>query len=50
MFYLSLRRDLKKISLARKYILSGHELSEAEDTFNTIVEIASDRVRSLRGG
>jgi hypothetical protein len=49
MFYLVLERDLKKISLARKHVLSGEELSEALSAMYYIDFVAMDRVEDLRG-
>lgn len=46
--YLALKRGLEKISLARKYILSENELWEALDTINSVVDVACDRIKSLR--
>lgn len=48
MFYLTLKRGLDKISLARDYILSYRELSEAFTTIRSIAGAALDRIISLR--
>lgn len=50
MFYLVLKRDLEKISLARKHVLSDRELSDARRTVWSIVSVALDRIESLRSG
>ena len=49
MLYLVLKRDLEKISLARKHVLSDSELSDAGETILLISETASDRSESLQG-
>jgi hypothetical protein len=48
MFYLVLKRDLEKISLARKRVLYEYELSPGSETIDTIVGVAFDRIESLR--
>ena len=50
MFYLVLERDLEKISLARKYVLSDRDLAQAEDTIRSIACVALDRIDSLESG
>ena len=49
MFYLALKRDLQKISLARKYVLSDSELFESVGVLWGIYNLASQRMTSLRG-
>ena len=49
MLYLVLKRDLEKISLARKYVLSNLELADASETLLFISRAAEDRSESLRG-
>jgi hypothetical protein len=49
MFYLALKRDLDKISLARKHFLNDSELSSSLDSIGSIVNVAFDRIESLRG-
>ncbi|KAF9781672.1 hypothetical protein BJ322DRAFT_1161455 [Thelephora terrestris] len=49
MFYLALKRDLEKISLARKYVLSEDELSENSTAILPIGDVAWDRMASLKG-
>jgi hypothetical protein len=44
-----LERDLKKISLARKHVLSGEELSEASSAMYCVDFVAMDRIEDLRG-
>ena len=48
MLYLVLKRDLEKISLARKHVLSDRELPEARRTIWLIVSVAVDRIESLK--
>jgi hypothetical protein len=48
MFYLVLERDLKKISLARKHVLSGEELFQASIAIYCINFVAMDRIEDLR--
>ena len=48
MFYLTLKRDLQKISLARKCALSGSELDESMDVLRGIYGLASQRMTNLR--
>lgn len=47
MFYLALRRDLEKISLAQKYVLSESEFSSTPIYF--INSVAQDQMASLKG-
>ena len=49
MFYLALKRDLQKISLARKHVLSDFELDESMDVLRGIDGVVSRRIASLRG-
>jgi len=48
MLYLALKRDLEKISLARKHVLSDYELFDAYDTILYITDAAWYRITSLR--
>ncbi|KAF9793108.1 hypothetical protein BJ322DRAFT_1154215 [Thelephora terrestris] len=48
MFYLSLKRDLEIISLARKHVLTDHETYESLVTILSISGAALDRIKSLR--
>ena len=48
MFYLTLKRDLEKISLARKYILHTQELAESRTTIDSIVGLATHRIGRLK--
>ncbi|KAF9793080.1 hypothetical protein BJ322DRAFT_1154205 [Thelephora terrestris] len=48
MFYLSLKRDLEIISLARKHVLTDHETYESLVTILLISGAALDRIKSLR--
>jgi hypothetical protein len=50
MLYLVLKRDLQKISLARKHVLSDSELVDALGTFQEITFAAEERIEDLRGG
>ena len=47
MLYLVLKRDLERISLARKYVLSDRELPDAMETILYIIKTAWSRVRVL---
>ena len=49
MLYLLLQRDLQKINLACKHVLSEPELPDALDTLRMISVAAGNRVRDLRG-
>lgn len=49
MFYLTLRGDLQKISLAQKLVLSVQELVDARTTIDSIIDVAFDRIELLRG-
>ena len=49
MLYLALKRDLQRISLARKYVLSHFELWDAVETILYIVDAAFYRLDDLRG-
>ena len=48
MLYLALKRDLEKISLARKYVLSVDELNDALETIHYITDAAWYRITDLR--
>ena len=48
MFYLAMKRDLQKISLARKHVFSDYELFESFLTVNSIASAGLDRINSLR--
>ena len=48
MLYLTLKRDLERISLAQKYVLSDYELLDAQETIRYIIDAAIHRVESLR--
>ena len=48
MLYLALKRDLERISLARKHVLSDYELFDALDTIMYITDTAWYRIASLR--
>lgn len=50
MLYLLLNRDLQKISLARKYVLSKYELSDALNTITWITHTVRRRTNDLEGG
>ena len=47
MLYLALKRDLERISLARKHVLSDRELPDAMETILYIINAAWSRVRVL---
>ena len=49
MFYLVLKRDLERISLARKHVLSTYELDDACTTIKSIVHAVWIRIGSLGG-
>jgi len=49
MLYLLLKRDLQKISLARKHVLSDSELWDAVETIESITLSAQYRITDLRG-
>src|ERR1700760_102527 len=49
MLYLLLKRDLQRISLARKHVLSDSELYDAVDTIEAITLAARYRITDLRG-
>lgn len=49
MLYLVLKKDLEKISLARKHVLSDSELPDAADTIEWIALAAWYRTVDLRG-
>ena len=49
MLYLALKRDLERISLTRKYVLSDYEFFDAVETILYIIDAAQYRVESLRG-
>ena len=49
MLYLALKRDLERISLARKHVLSHFELYDAVETILFISDAACYRLRDLRG-
>ena len=48
MLYLALKRDLERISLARKHVLSVDELSDASETIDYIADAVQDRIINLR--
>jgi hypothetical protein len=48
MLYLAVKRDLERISLARKYVLSDYELLDASKTIMHITDAVRYRVESLR--
>ena len=48
MLYLVLKRDLERISLAQKHVLSDYELSDAAETILSITDAAWYRIDSLR--
>ena len=48
MLYLALKRDLERISLAQKYVLSIDEMDDAFDTIQYITDAAWYRIMSLR--
>jgi hypothetical protein len=47
-FYLVLKRDLEKINLGRKLVLTDRELNEARVTILSIATTALDRIEDLR--
>lgn len=49
MLYLALKRDLEKISLARKHVLEDSELPDAVYTIQYITSAAMYRIADLRG-
>ena len=49
MLYLALKRDLEKISIARKHVLSVDELNDALKTIRYITNAARARIANLRG-
>jgi len=49
MFYLALKRDLERISLARKVVLSDYEMFDAGETIWWIATAAWYRIWDLRG-
>ena len=49
MLYLVLKKDLEKISLARKHVLSEPELFDAIDTIQWITLAAQYKIVDLRG-
>ena len=49
MFYLTLKRDLQKISIARKHVLADCELFESRVVLRAIDDVACQRIASLRG-
>lgn len=49
MLYLALKRDLERISLARKHVLSHFELYDAVETILFIIDAAWYRLADLRG-
>ena len=48
MLYLALKRDLEKISLARRLVLSVDELIDGIKTINYIIVAVRDRITNLR--
>ena len=48
MFYLAMKRDLQKISLARQHVFSDYELYESFLTVYSIASAGVDRINSLR--
>ena len=48
MLYLALKRDLERISLAQKYVLSIDEMDDAFDTIQYITDAAWYRIMDLR--
>jgi hypothetical protein len=50
LLYLALKRDLERISLARKHVLSDYEMFDAFDTIQYITDSAWHRIISLRSG
>jgi len=49
MLYLLLKRDLERMSLARKHVLSDSELFDAVETIESVTVVANYRVVDLRG-
>jgi hypothetical protein len=49
MLYLTLKRDLEKISLARKHVLADSELPDSVETIYWITDAAMDRISDLEG-
>jgi len=49
MLYLALKRDLERISLARKHVLSHFELYDAVETILFIIDAAWYRLEDLQG-
>jgi len=49
MLYLALKRDLERISLARKHVLSRFELYDAVETIYFIIDAAWYRLDDLKG-
>lgn len=49
MLYLALKKDLERISLARKHVLSDYEMFDAKETILWITDAAWYRIISLRG-
>ena len=49
MLYLALKRDLERISLARKHVLSHFELYDAVETILFIIDAAWYRLDDLQG-
>lgn len=49
LLYLVLKRDLQKISLARKHVLADSELYDAVDTIQWITDAAEYRISDLKG-
>lgn len=50
MLYLVLKRDLEKLSLARKHVLSDNELLEASVAIEWIISVTINRLTDLNGG
>ena len=50
LLYLVLKRDLQKISLARKHVLADSEVYDAVDTIQWITDAAEYRISDLKGG
>jgi len=49
MLYLILKRDLQRISLARKHVLADSELPDAVQTILYVTGAAMYRIADLRG-
>ena len=49
MLYLILKRDLERISLARKHVLADSELRDASETIEYITNVAMYRISDLKG-